>query len=139
MYSIHCLFKSDYPAIWEEQPKEGGRAKASHMFDVPASSPEYQDAIKEFEATIQSTKCTIVKVQRIQNPNEYARHCAFRDTLQHKHGKKAEERRLFHGTKTDSVDAIAHQAFNRIFASDANGKLEAISDFTDFPLQHSCQ
>ena len=124
---------------WEEQPKEGGRAKISHMFDVPASSLEYQDAIKEFAATIQSTKCTIVKVQRIQNHTEYAKHCSFRDTLQHKHGKKAEERRLFHGTKTDSVDAIAYQGFNRIFASDANGKLETVSGFADFPLEHSCQ
>ena len=108
---------------WEEQPKEGGRAKACHKFDVLAGTPEYQDAVREFEATIQSTKYTIIKVQRIQNPNEYAKHCSFRETLQQKHAKKVEERRLFHGTRLDSVDAIAHQAFNRIFAADANGKL----------------
>lgn len=68
-------------------------------------------------------KFTIVQVQRIQNPNEYAKHCSLRETLRKKYRKQVLEKHLFHGTKKDSVPDIAHQGFNRIFAADANGML----------------
>ena len=95
------------------------------MFDVPTGTQEYLDAVQEFEATMDQ-KHAIIRVRRIQNPSEYSKHCAFRETLKHKHGKtNVLEKRLFHGTKNDSIVAIAHQGFNRIFAADANGELNS--------------
>ena len=113
----------DFPDTWEPQPEEGGRPKPCHMFEVNAGTAEFQEAVKEFEQTMTTLKYTIVGVKRVQNPNEYVRHCAFRAALQQKYGKmKVEERHLFHGTREDSIYAIAVQGFNRIFAADANGK-----------------
>ena len=113
----------DFPDTWEPQPEEGGRPKPCHMFEVLAGTAEFQEAVKEFEQTMTGLKYTVVGVKRVQNPNEYVRHCAFRAALQQKYGKmKVEERHLFHGTREDSIYAIAVQGFNRIFAADANGK-----------------
>lgn len=94
-----------------------------HMFPVAAGTSEYQDAVKEFEDTIKRQH-TIVEVKRIQNRNEYAKHIAFVDavTMKH-HGSPVDRRRLFHGSKQESLELIAHQGFNRNFAADANGEL----------------
>ena len=120
---VHILSSlADFPDTWEPQPEEGGRPKPCHMFVVTAGTAEFQEAVKEFEQTMAGLKYTIVDVKRVQNPNEYVRHCAFRAALQQKYGKKVEERHLFHGTREDSINAIAVQGFNRIFAADANGE-----------------
>ena len=91
---------------------------------MDAGSTEFQDAVKEFELSMTSSglKYAIVAVKRVQTPNEYQRHCALRQAIQQKHGKKVLERRLFHGTRQESIEAIAVQGFNRIFAADANGE-----------------
>lgn len=65
---------------------------------------------------------TIISVERIQNFNEYTKHCSFLDSLKDKYSGQVLLKRLFHGTSASSVQAIAHQGFNRIFAADANGK-----------------
>ena len=120
---MHILSSlADFPDTWEPQPEEGGRPIPCHMFVVTAGTAEFQGAVKEFEQTMAGFKYTIVDVRRVQNPNEYVRHCAFRAALQQKYGKKVEERHLFHGTREDSINAIAVQGFNRIFAADANGE-----------------
>ena len=118
------LYFADYPDTWERQPEELGRPKPCHLFEVDAGSTEFQDAVKEFELSMTSSglKYAIVAVKRVQTPNEYQRHCALRQAMQQKHGKKVLERRLFHGTRQESIEAIAVQGFNRIFAADANGE-----------------
>ena len=93
------------------------------MFEVLMHSKEYQSAVKEFEATMHGMQYNIIRLLRIQNPNEYAKHCSFLEVLRRKYGGKVLEKRLFHGTSSRSVAAIAHQGFNRIFAADANGML----------------
>lgn len=92
------------------------------MFPIAAGTSEYQDAVKEFEATI-NKQHTIVEVKRVQNRNEYAKHIAFLDTIAIKHGTPVDRRRLFHGSKQESLELIAHQGFNRNFAAAANGEL----------------
>ncbi len=108
------------------------------MEDIPAHSTEYQDAVREFQATLGSHTFTIVKVQRIQNPSEYAKHLSFRDALKRKYGKPVLEKKVFHGTKEDSMVSIAHQGFNRIFAADANGKYMSIIHHNSVGIAYSC-
>ena len=93
-----------------------------HMFPVQAGSAEYQDATKEFVDTVKMPH-TIVEVKRIQNRREYEKHIVFRDTIARKHGSPAAMRRLFHGSKQESLELIAYQGFNRNFAAAANGEL----------------
>ena len=92
------------------------------MFPVATGTQEYQDAIKEFEDTVkQHYSVTIVEVKRVQNRNEYAKHIALEQAISRKHGKPVVTKRLFHGSKQESLELIAVQGFNRNFAADANG------------------
>ena len=97
-----------------------GKPVTVHMFPVAAGTSEYQAAIKEFEDTI-GIAHTIIEVKRIQNRNEYSRYIALRDAIQRKNSKPVVARRLFHGSKLESLDLIAVRGFNRNFAADANG------------------
>ena len=111
----------EYPPTWEAEPlNKDGKPVTMHMFPVAAGTPEYQAAIKEFEDTIRITH-TIIEVKRIQNRNEYSRYIALRDAIQRKNNKPVVPRRLFHGSKRDSLELIAVRGFNRNFAADANG------------------
>lgn len=94
------------------------------MFPVAAGTQEYQDATKEFEDTLKQEH-TIVEVKRVQNRNEYAKHIALDKAISRKHGKPAVTKRLFHGSKQESLELIAFQGFNRNFAAAANGMFES--------------
>ena len=111
------------PDTWEPQPQEaGGKLETMHMFEVASGSAEYQEALKRFHETIGSTTVQVVKLERIQNPNEYRKHSTLFEAISQKHhNKKIEVKQLFHGCKEDSVKPIATQGFNRNFAADANG------------------
>ena len=93
------------------------------MFEVPRGTGEYECAVKEFRETMYGKKFSIVMLERVQNVNEYSKYCAFLDVLRRKYNGDVLMKQLFHGTSPNSVDAIAHQGFNRIFAADANGNL----------------
>jgi poly [ADP-ribose] polymerase 10/14/15 len=108
------------PKFWQPLPLENGAEKACHLFTVPSGTEEYESVVKEFGETMYGKRCIIVKLERIQNFNEYSKHCAFLDVLKRKYGGGVLLKRLFHGTSSASIEAIAHQGFNRIFAADAN-------------------
>lgn len=104
------------------------------MFEVLMHSKEYQSAVKEFVATMHGIQYNIIRLQRIQNPNEYVKHCSFLEVLRRKYEGKVLEKHLFHGTSIKSVAAIAHQGFNRIFAADANGMLVLVQVTINIPF-----
>ena len=93
-----------------------------HMFDVAETSQEYQDALRDFHATI-NQKVTVLSLRRIQNPGLYTKHLTLQDTLCGKHKmNKVPVKQLFHGSKEESVKFIATQGFNRSLAAEANGE-----------------
>lgn len=121
---IHTLISFlivEFPPYWQPQPMERGQEKPCHLFNVPSNTEEYKYAIQEFRETMFGLEFSIISLERIQNINEYTKHCAFLDVLKRRHGDEVLLKRLFHGTSTHSIQAIAHQGFNRIFAADANG------------------
>ena len=101
---------------------EQSQENTCQMLTVSVDSEEYESALIEFKETMCGRLCSIVDLKRIQNFNEYAKHCAFLDVLKRKYGGQVVLKRLFHGTSIHSIEAIAHQGFNRIFAADANGR-----------------
>ena len=124
---IHILYVIsvvEFPPHWQPQPMEQGKEKACHLFSVSLNTEECKYAMKEFEETMYGLQFSIISLERVQNVNEYTKHCAFLDVLKRRHGGEVLLKRLFHGTLTHSIQAIAHQGFNRIFAADANGKSE---------------
>ena len=93
------------------------------MFNVAINTEEFHSAVKEFKETMHDLNFSIISLERVQNINEYTKHCAFLDVLRRRHSEQVLLKRLFHGTSPHSVQSIAHQGFNRIFAADANGNL----------------
>ncbi len=91
--------------------------------EVDSGTPEYIEAVKEFKESLRKVgiKFSIKKVERIQNITEYAKHVALNDSIRVKHKKDPLVKRLFHGSRKESLEPIAAQGFNRNFAADANG------------------
>ena len=114
--NLHC---AEFPPTWEVQSLD----VACHLFDVPKGTVEFDTATKEFSDTMGPLNFSIVSVERVQNPNIHSCYVTLRHSLRRKYGRTVEERRLFHGTRAESVEAITHQGFNRIFAADANGMI----------------
>ncbi len=113
----------------------------SCMLEVDKTTPEYVDAVKEFEESMTSRNVnfSIERVERVESKAEYSKHMALQDAIRVKHKKEPKVRRLFHGSRQDKLHLIAVQGFNRIFAADTNGKSQFAcnaynyDDFTDFP------
>ncbi len=113
-----CMYP-DYPPTWKTP--QGRKKEAMIMPEVQKGTQEYIDAVKEFEVSLTKDKVSIEKVERIENRNEYGKHLALQKAIRDKHKKEPEVRRLFHGSKQESLELIAVQGFNRIFAANANG------------------
>ncbi len=92
--------------------------------EVESGTPEYVEAVKEFEESLTKggVKYSIKKVERIENIIEYAKHVALKESIRVKHKKEPLVKRLFHGSRQESLVPIAVRGFNRNFAADANGK-----------------
>ena len=114
-----------YPSTWTAQPTDDkGNPKVCAYIEVKEGTAEYDDATQHFKQTLgkNKDKVTISRVQRIQNPGEYMRYEALKTIWRKTTGADVKEEMLFHGTKKDSLDLICQTGFNRIFASEANGK-----------------
>ncbi len=100
-----------------------GKRERMTRIEVDSGTPEYVEAVKEFEESLTKggVKYSIEKVERIENMIEYAKHVALKDSIKVKHKKEPLVKRLFHGSKQESLEPIAVQGFNRNFAADANG------------------
>ena len=113
------------PSTWTVQPTDDkGNPKVCAYVEVKEGTAEYNEATQHFKQTLgkNKDKVTIFRVQRIQNPGEYMRYEALKTIWRQTTGADVKEEMLFHGTKKDSLDLICQTGFNRIFASEANGK-----------------
>ena len=127
-YTNHWFFMSFpfnlviLPSAWDAQPLDNdGNEKTLHMFEVVQGSAEYEEAVKNFNATIGQT-VTITGLKRVQNPTLYLKHTTLQETICKKYSKKkVEVRHLFHGCGEDILKYIATQGFNRSKAGDTNG------------------
>lgn len=92
--------------------------KEVHLEQLASGSPEYQDVICKFQATVAGVN--ILKIERIQNPALYQAYMVKKQKLEKKvNGDN--EKQLFHGTDGKNITNINTQGFNRSFAG-KNGK-----------------
>jgi hypothetical protein len=82
---------------------------------LSSSSIEYQKVINLFGSAIDSV--IVQKIERIQNPRLYKMYISKKESM----GMEANEKQLFHGTKSENVSSINTNNFNRRF-SGINGK-----------------
>ena len=99
------------PKFWEPQAKE----EKVQLVILLNSSHEYQKVIDLFGDAKNSIRTE--KVERIQNPRLYKLYVSKKESM----GKEANEKQLFHGTKSENVSSINTNNFNRRF-SGINGK-----------------
>lgn len=110
MTMVDCFF-AVLPKFWELQAKE----ENVKLVTLLGSSHEYQKVIDLFGDANESIR--IEKVERIQNPRLYKLYLSKKESM----GMEANEKQLFHGTKSENVSSINTNNFNRRFFG-INGK-----------------
>ncbi|XP_036417757.1 poly(ADP-ribose) polymerase family member 14-related sequence 1 isoform X2 [Colossoma macropomum] len=83
-------------------------------FPLQANSNEYKDVLSHFRKTCPNNN--VLKISRIQNPGMWKKYQHNKHIMEIKNGHKNNERRLFHGTREDSMKHINHSGFNRSYA-----------------------
>ncbi len=118
------FYDAEFPPIWVT-PLASGKREPMTGIKVDSGTPEYVEAVKEFEESLTKgdVKYSIQRVERIENMIEYAKHVALKDSIKVKYKKDPLVKRLFHGCKQESLVPIAAQGFNRNFAAVENGML----------------
>ncbi|XP_041119648.1 protein mono-ADP-ribosyltransferase PARP14-like [Polyodon spathula] len=96
-------------------PRHWDDMKGSSCLQIPlkASSQEYMEVERSFKRTCH---LTILKIERIQNPNLWLIYQLKKQAFDEKNGNTNNEKQLFHGTSYQTVDIINTNGFNRSFS-----------------------
>ncbi|XP_062272834.1 protein mono-ADP-ribosyltransferase PARP14-like isoform X3 [Scomber scombrus] len=97
------------PAHWDDM--KGDLLK---LFLVTAGSKEYNDVQTEFTKT--GLSANIISIERVQNETLWQSYQLMKKQLEAKNKHKNNEKMLFHGTGSNSIDLINKQGFNRSYA-----------------------
>ncbi|XP_071380642.1 protein mono-ADP-ribosyltransferase PARP14-like [Centroberyx affinis] len=97
------------PAHWEDM--KGSQLK---RFALPQGSKEYSDVQQELQKTGLGTN--IISIERVQNKTLWQSYQLMKKQLEEKNKHKNNEKQLFHGTGSKSIDLINSQGFNRSYA-----------------------
>ncbi|XP_062374349.1 protein mono-ADP-ribosyltransferase PARP12-like isoform X2 [Sardina pilchardus] len=98
------------PVGYELHASEGcieGRAPLYKRINLDTSSPEYYNVLNPFDKTMAG--CNILSVERIQNLVLWKSFNLQKDDMENKVGRVVPEKFLFHGTKSEYVDAICRE------------------------------
>uniref|UniRef100_A0A8C5BP42 Poly [ADP-ribose] polymerase n=1 Tax=Gadus morhua TaxID=8049 RepID=A0A8C5BP42_GADMO len=107
----HDLLKDvvNLPKHWEIMPS----GISCQSFTVLPKSPEYNEVRQLFKATVQRN---VIKIERIQNPVLWKSLQLKKADMEARNGHKNNERRLFHGACSISIQDINQYGFNRSYA-----------------------
>ncbi|CAN2389076.1 positive regulation of interleukin-4-mediated signaling pathway [Pristimantis euphronides] len=76
-------------------------------------SQEYSDVVAKFQNTCQMK---IVKIERIQNKNLWMNYQIKKQAIETKNRTTTNEKQLFHGTDSNTLNTVNHNGFNRSYA-----------------------
>ena len=96
-----------------------GTEETFFLVALSSSSPEYQQVLQKMQATAGNVHVSSIK--RVQNPTSYQTYMTKKQNMDKTNAGRNNERELFHGTATQSVDKINAQGFNRSFSGRAHG------------------
>ncbi|XP_007552357.1 poly(ADP-ribose) polymerase family member 14-related sequence 1 isoform X1 [Poecilia formosa] len=106
---IDRLKGDDIPEFWDTMPA----GKTCHAVPVQATSSEYQDVLKLFNATCNRA---VTKIERIQNPALWKSLQIKKQEMELRNNHQNNEKHLFHGTSETTVPVINESGFNRSYA-----------------------
>ncbi|KAL7881397.1 hypothetical protein AOLI_G00082450, partial [Acnodon oligacanthus] len=98
-------------------PQEWDTMTATELFKefpLQANSNEYKDVLSHFRKTCPNNN--VLKISRIQNPGMWKKYQHNKHIMELKNGHLNNEKKLFHGTKEDSMKHINFNGFNRSYA-----------------------
>ena len=108
------------PPEWDPMPK----TNLAQCFKVSMTSAEGKRIVDAFHKTTSRHRCTITKLERIQNVAQWQSYAVKRIQIMHRNGEgdttAMDESLLeipiaFHGSDQDTVPKIIQQGFNRSF------------------------
>nr|XP_014348966.1 PREDICTED: poly [ADP-ribose] polymerase 14 [Latimeria chalumnae] len=101
--------KYDIPDFWDDQ-------KSQEYMSVllTPTSKEYKEVETLFKISCANFK--IDQIERIQNPALWMNYQIKKKSMDTKNGNTKNEKRLFHGTRLDSINLINKDGFNRSYA-----------------------
>ncbi|XP_067891260.1 protein mono-ADP-ribosyltransferase PARP14-like [Heterodontus francisci] len=101
---------NNIPSHWDDMQKSQYRS-----VQLQQQSKEYQDVEKSIKTSLNQLQ--IVKIVRLQNPCLWKNYMIRKQLLEEKNPAGTNnERILFHGTASDTIDSISHLGFNRSYA-----------------------
>ncbi|KAM6223949.1 protein mono-ADP-ribosyltransferase PARP14 [Rhynchocyon petersi] len=108
--AVQRLSKSEVviPANWSDTKQQ------SCAVELLPGNPEYNVVASKFNKTC--SNFTILKIERIQNPDLWNCYQAKKKTMDAKNSLTVNEKILFHGTDANSVPHVNQNGFNRSYA-----------------------
>ncbi|XP_059895724.1 poly(ADP-ribose) polymerase family member 14-related sequence 1 isoform X1 [Gadus macrocephalus] len=109
----HDLLKDqdvvNLPKHWETMPS----GTSCQSYTVLPKTPEYDEVLQLFKATVQRN---VIKIERIQNRFLWKSLQLKKADMEARNGHKNNERQLFHGACSTSIQDINRYGFNRSYA-----------------------
>ncbi|XP_030198904.1 protein mono-ADP-ribosyltransferase PARP14-like isoform X1 [Gadus morhua] len=109
----HDLLKDqdvvNLPKQWETMPS----GISCQSFTVLPESPEYNEVLQLFKATVPQN---VIKIERVQNPVLWKSLQLKKAEMEARNGHQNNEKRLFHGASSTSIQDINQYGFNRSYA-----------------------
>ncbi|XP_073490601.1 protein mono-ADP-ribosyltransferase PARP14-like [Aquarana catesbeiana] len=100
--------KLDVPQHWD--PMNNDNVK---VVPLGASSQEFIDVDTQFKKTCQMR---VIKIERIQNRHLWINYQIKKQSIDDKNGSTTNEKQLFHGLDSNTVNSVNHNGFNRSYA-----------------------
>ncbi|KAM4615976.1 protein mono-ADP-ribosyltransferase PARP14-like isoform 2-T2 [Polymixia lowei] len=119
------------PAHWEDM-------KSTLIKTVPLvqGSQEYNTVEQECRRT--GLTLTIISIERVQNKTLWQSYQLMKKRLDEQNKHRNNEKQLFHGTNSDSIDRINNQGFNRSYAG-AHGAMYGNGSYFAVDPSYSAQ
>jgi len=100
----------EYPETWEDQRSD------YQVFDVKKGSEEWNDVSNQFMATV-GMNANIKRIERNQNRTQWMFYFLRREQVAAKNGNNANEKLLYHGSRSNAYEAILKDGFDHRVAN----------------------
>ncbi|XP_040214242.1 protein mono-ADP-ribosyltransferase PARP14-like isoform X2 [Rana temporaria] len=100
--------KLDVPQNWDTMNNENMK-----VVPLGAGSQEFMDVDAQFKRTC---PMRIIKIERIQNRHLWINYKIKKQSIDDKNGSTTNEKQLFHGLDSNTVNSVNHNGFNRSYA-----------------------
>ncbi|XP_076023922.1 poly(ADP-ribose) polymerase family member 14-related sequence 1 isoform X2 [Genypterus blacodes] len=101
--------QSPLPDHWDPMPGNS----TCLVVPIQPGTPEYKEVLTLFQATCNKS---VLKMERIQNESLWRSLQIKKKDMEKRNGHQNNERRLFHGTCSSTIDVINKRGFNRSYA-----------------------